>query len=647
MSQRDLIVSKEGSVFLKNQRRLYIALREYSLHHELNSYFTTPRASMHVVPGIASGELLTHLACTCGAEFVRPADFPEAVELSPSASELLQAFFDWAAEQGVTGTAPAPEDLFDSARLAAALAYIANAFDFLMVHRDIGLQSLPEEADMLPQKEEIKAAIELLGQDVLTISDINDDFETDPSMFKTGAWIIYVSTYLALQGMVCMLVALTPRIRTIVGPADFSSKNSNILAIFNIVQLFASPILNRLSDSIGRKKIMVGCYMLYCLCYFMMTLTPKMEFSGINEYYFLGFWRALSGVSAMIAPIGNTILGDMCPLKQRTHSMAMLNGSAMLGGFSGPFIALIISSRIEDDDAYYRACVLFGSISMGLVAIFVGHVLPETAPLKRAREVMAGLTDDVEATAEKTQADGWFKTFGVVARNRSLFSLIIAYTLTLGAHCLCKDIATPVIMNNLGLGRDAVSLNSAVRGGASFVVSFFILPFVTRWIGERGQTFLGHGILVVGLVGLSNVVADHGQGVDNPATDTHFAVYVAISVFIGISDSFAHPSYLSMCSLFATPQNRGSILGISQFGNSIGRSVPTIIMGYLFGWNNSASFLISLVYPIVAFILTVTAKATIQRSDIEKLSDSKELSKLDVAGHKIDTDAREALEVRV
>ncbi|GKT17909.1 Major facilitator superfamily like protein, partial [Aduncisulcus paluster] len=49
-----------------------------------------------------------------------------------------------------------------------------------------------------------------------------------------------------------------------------------------------------------------------------------------------------------------------------------------------------------------------------------------------------------------------------------------------------------------------------------------------------------------------------------------------------ISEACAHPAYLYMLSLFSLPTTRGSVTGISQIGNSVGRAVPTLLIGLTF-----------------------------------------------------------------
>eukprot|EP00768_Dysnectes_brevis_P004410 gnl/Dysnectes_brevis/3171_a3955_658.p1 GENE.gnl/Dysnectes_brevis/3171_a3955_658~~gnl/Dysnectes_brevis/3171_a3955_658.p1 ORF type:complete len:727 (-),score=218.99 gnl/Dysnectes_brevis/3171_a3955_658:127-2307(-) len=707
--KRDLILSKEGHLFILHQRRLFRNLRDYVTRFNLDSYFRVSRPTKSVVPGIASGELLVHIAHQCGAHLTPPTTFTTINSPTPSGHVRLQAFIAWTIEQGIAENPPLPEHFFTPSELINAMAYLSNAVEFLSAHRDIGLEA-SQDQDTPPTAEEVRGAIDLLGPSLCMVPDVNDDYQTLPSMFRTGAWVVYLTAWMSLQGMIVLVLATAARLKQI-APDDFPVKSANLSAVFNLTQLFANPVLNSLSDRVGRKRVMVCCYLLYTLSFFMMSRSPLMDFkSGNNEYLWLLFWKAMSGFAAMITPIGNTILADICPLKQRTQAMALLNGATKLGVTIGPWVAVLFSQRFEGTAEYFVACGKFAAASMLLTAWIAGHLLPETAPLKRASDALEELrerneklnsqqTDSVyrvsttvstppaqqsihvvsmeavssrdpspaplispaseslispaviveeesdSATAPtvdvRTLPDTIVGTLRMVLSNSSLILIIIAFTMSLGGHVSTVETAPAVVLDSFQLHRDYLSYAASVRGACGFLFSLFLAPLFSRKLGERAMTFLGQvsQMLSYMLMLYCMVHVDRGEAVSTDTSMLLYGLFVGSQVLTSLSDTVASPAYLAMMSLFTTPKNRGRLLSVGQIGNSVARSIPTLIAGRLFDWSSLLTYILLFVYPVTATVLTAVARPTIQRTDLERIHAADELLEMDVVGHRIDPDA--------
>ncbi|GCA63659.1 hypothetical protein KIPB_011156, partial [Kipferlia bialata] len=59
------------------------------------------------------------------------------------------------------------------------------------------------------------------------------------------------------------------------------------------------------------------------------------------------------------------------------------------------------------------------------------------------------------------------------------------------------------------------------------------------------------------------------------------------------------------------------MLGLFQIGNSLGRSIFSLIQGYLYDWNLDASFFLAMVWPTIGFFCTFLASVPVEAHKIE------------------------------
>ncbi|GIQ91716.1 hypothetical protein KIPB_015090, partial [Kipferlia bialata] len=77
------------------------------------------------------------------------------------------------------------------------------------------------------------------------------------------------------------------------------------------------------------------------------------------------------------------------------------------------------------------------------------------------------------------------------------------------------------------------------------------------------------------------------------------------------------PDPIHLCSEWSTPQDRGMMLGLFQIGNSVGRSLFTIIQGFLYDWNFHASWFVAYLWPALGFIGIKQATVPVEHAALE------------------------------
>ncbi|GIQ80308.1 major facilitator, sugar transporter-like [Kipferlia bialata] len=445
--------------------------------------------------------------------------------------------------------------------------------------------------------EELRMVVTAIGGSALGCKDINDDLLSEPTMFDTGAWAIYTNIMLGLIGVTLVSVNLPARVSELLGPANTMSALTNALAIFNIVQLFASPTWHRISDRIGRKPSMVIISLNYAVC--------LLGFAFSTSYKGILFFRAWSGLGAIYTPLGNTIVADITPVRQRSQALAYLNGSMWTGSFLGICLNILLHSI--STWWQWKELMILGSLlsfSGGMVSLFF---LRESAPIRIARTETKALNLSVKTAPKES---GFKKTFTLITHNPNLLLIFVGFTLTLGAHSSFSATSGGIVYNNCDVDPDnfgtLYSFNRLMATSAGLLGSIVVGP-ISKRVGEKMTIYMGQALAIIPL----SMCALDKDGMFN------FYVYTFECFLNGVSDGLANPNFIALCSEWSSPEDRGMMLGLFQIGNSLGRSIFSLALGYLYDWNPHASWFIALSWPVIGVIVTALAKVPHERHMIE------------------------------
>ncbi|GKT27863.1 Major facilitator superfamily like protein, partial [Aduncisulcus paluster] len=355
-----------------------------------------------------------------------------------------------------------------------------------------------------------------------------------------------------------------------------------------------------------------------------------------------GYWaivaiRAASGIAALIAPLGYLCVSDLSPPKTRTLNLCIYTSAIYISCLFSPVINHYVVEKVipddPSDDDYIRVLQVDAFIAM-LCRVFAGIFAmiftKESSPIilanrelkaqakaakklaKKDAAIEMTVTKKEEVEEPKEEGDKFkhskfWSVFKFLFTNRDFILLFIAYTMCVGAYSVVRDLnlawMTDMPFNDLWTNftdADQPYDTDGVVWPVSYLAQFksnypkwlsnyqyvsalaiygfvafcalVVGPWFTRRAGEMNMTFVSH---------VMNLLALILQGITPPLVDTVWAsaVFSAIGAF---SEACAHPAYLYMLSLFSLPTNRGSVTGISQIGNSVGRAVPTLLIGLTF-----------------------------------------------------------------
>jgi predicted MFS family arabinose efflux permease len=357
---------------------------------------------------------------------------------------------------------------------------------------------------------------------------------------------IFIIVFIDVLGLT-LIIPILPAYAQAYGASDLTV--GLLLSSFAVCQFFASPVLGRLSDSLGRKPVLIAS-----------------QVGMIGSYLVLGFARTLwmvflgriiAGITAGNLSIAQAYISDVTKPEERTRTYGLIGVAFGTGFMFGPPIAGVLSSRIHPSAPFFAAAAV-STLSATVTALLLPHRKP--APQANAvRRSRIGQITELFARPEPRRRLVEFFVFQLafsmlMGGGFTLFlqHLFAFNTEQIGYMFLYSGVIGAIIQGGL-VGRLAKRLGEE---------KLAVLGFATAALGH---VFLGLSAGRLWLLLLMTGIGQFGLGVIRPALTTLLTKAVG-------------------------PSEQGKALGVSTSLTSIAQIICPIIAaslihaGYLTGY---------------------------------------------------------------
>ncbi len=315
---------------------------------------------------------------------------------------------------------------------------------------------------------------------------------------------------------------------------------------FAACQLLASPILGRLSDRYGRKRILVLSQIGTCAGLLMMV--------GAKALWVLFVARMIDGFTAGNIPLAQAYIADHSDPKDRAKNFGLIGVAFGLGLILGPAISGWLSVYDWNYPIYAGAAFSFLSVVTTLI------LLPADGPA--SKEGTSGLTG--------------FWVFVDFWKRQELRPWLLGFLLFVFAFNWFGQGLALFAQGRLGFGPKEVGFWLAYCGVLGVIIQGFLIgPLVNRF-GEAKLVRAGFLLDTVGYAGLAMV--------------TSIPALLAASTLFAMGNSCLRPALTGLVSRNAAKNEQGAVLGLTASLNSVGQiAAPPlgnsfIEAGILSGW---------------------------------------------------------------
>ncbi len=338
-------------------------------------------------------------------------------------------------------------------------------------------------------------------------------------------------------------------------------------ATYSLFQLLAGPLLGRLSDRYGRKKLLAISQIGSAIGYLILGLA--------NNLPLLFLARIIDGITGGNISIAQAYIADITTKENRAKGMGIIGAAFGMGFIFGPAIGGFLAKYNYSYPGYFAMIV-------SLITVFLTiFTLPETVSSEQRKN--------------NPKAQISFQAFWKVATNSKIEYLIIVFFLINSAFSLMQGTFALWTQKRFNFGPEQNGYIFAFVGIMAVIAQLKLLPYLVKRFKERvllnySSLFFGLGFILMPFV-------------PNP---WYLMVTQTLLIF---GNSMANPSIQALVSEKVPKEEYGETLGFLQSAGSLGRIVGPILGGWLFGaMGMNSPFLFAAVVVIGVFFYLQSKK---------------------------------------
>jgi DHA1 family tetracycline resistance protein-like MFS transporter len=350
-----------------------------------------------------------------------------------------------------------------------------------------------------------------------------------------------------------------------------------LLSCFSFTQLVATPFLGRLSDRVGRRRVILLSLAGNAVSMVLFALATKVS---LLPLLFLS--RILAGATAGNLAACQAAIADVTTGEQRAKGMGRLGAGIGLGLVLGPVIGSTLSR-------FGMWAPPLGAAAMAVADLIAAFfMMPETHDPKRA--IAVAITPPNPEAPPPTAAS----LFAILSQRRLVIVLVLYFCTFL--YMTTMQVALALLTKErLDWGESEVGNVFGLFGVIMLVIQGGLIGWIARTFGQVRVVTVG---ALMSAAGLATIALAH-----------HFAPLLAGLVMLGLGLGVTQPLLSSIASEYAGTEQRGAVLGFAQSAGGLARTVGPTLSGFLFeGIGAGAPFAGGAMAAMVAFVLALSLR---------------------------------------
>lgn len=356
--------------------------------------------------------------------------------------------------------------------------------------------------------------------------------------------LVVLIVFLDLLGF-SLVIPILPRYAEVYGytPAQIGL----MMGAYPFCQLFAGPILGRLSDRYGRRPVLIASQFGTTVGFLMLGLT--------SSYWVLVLARAIDGASGGNILVAQAYIADISKPEQRAKSMGLL-GAAFGGGFTlGPLLAGLLVSVPLDDPWRLRLPFLVAAAFSSAAWLLVWARLPES------RAAGAGRPTEPGASLRRGFLD--------LLADRRVGGLVLVGSVVGLAFSALEGTFSLFLGHRMGWSTGRAAYCFAYIGVIGIVVQGGLIRWLIPRFGEPRLIGLGLLALLLGFVGLA-LVRSPGP------------LFAAL-LLVGLGHGVATPAISGLLSRVTPAAEQGAVFGAYTSLQTLARMINYVMAALLLG----------------------------------------------------------------
>jgi len=390
-----------------------------------------------------------------------------------------------------------------------------------------------------------------------------------PSSARSSQIVLFLTVFLYLLGFGIM-IPLIPHLGRDMGAT--STQAGFLMATYSLMQFLFAPFWGKLSDQMGRRKIILLCLAMEVVAY--------IGFAWARSIEMLFVMRALTGFFGASLSTANAAMADVTAKNERSKGMALIGAAFGLGFVFGPAIGggLSLLSENFSTEPFFRTTFVSLCVSglFLMTFVFAYFRFPET----------------LSAENRNTHSKGKMTVLFEKLKDAKLRPLIITFFLLTFSMASMEATLVYFMADRFTWTLRETSFGFAFIGIILVITQGFLVRKLLPKLGEKKILLYFVPVFIIGMA----IIA--------PAQNITLMAISMTLISLGIGH--ANPSLTGAISLLSSDQEQGSSLGVTQSLSSLGRILGPAIGGILYSFHPGSPFWMATGLGLMAWLMIWT-----------------------------------------
>lgn len=381
-----------------------------------------------------------------------------------------------------------------------------------------------------------------------------------------------------------------------------------LAATYSVFQLFGAPVLGRMSDRVGRRRVLLLSQLGTLLSWGVFLIAfalPDAEILSVGNRWIGDFVltlpllvlflaRAADGLTGGNVSVSNAYLADITTEADRSKNFGKMAVSSNLGFVLGPALAGLLGATLLGELLPVLAAFAISAAALALIRFGLVEIPATTITEALERPTACDLYGHEHKPAYEIDCEKPEGVRAILALPNMAALMAVNFLVMLGFSFFY--VAFPVhAIEGLHWSVTQIGTYFAALSLAMIIVQGPILSRASDRFGDR--TLMGIG----GLTLAAGFAALYSQSL--------VLVYSA-ALLVALGNGLMWPTYMSVLSKSANSQLQGAVQGFAQSGGAVASIIGLVAGGVLYVSVGETLFLVAAIIIAISAVLIVTFETT-------------------------------------